>query len=147
MKKIYWVGIVVVSFLIGISVFYLVNNFVRGRVEHKVIETLPEENKMEESDAVIIEPPIQLAVAVEDDSEYEDKKIAEEDTEEYEYIVGVLDGYITVFYREEVEGTNVKEITESPASALSKDEQVNLRQGIKIRNEMELMRVLEDYGS
>jgi hypothetical protein len=63
------------------------------------------------------------------------------------YILGVLDGQITVFYKNPVNGSNIKEITSAPVSALPPEERQKLLDGVEIESETELMRMLEDYGS
>jgi hypothetical protein len=63
------------------------------------------------------------------------------------YILGVLDGQITVFYKNPVNGSNIKEITSAPVAALPREEQQKLLDGVEIETEDELMRMLEDYGS
>ena len=63
------------------------------------------------------------------------------------YIVGVKDGYIAVFYQFPVNGTNLKEITDTPVSALSARERQRLEDGIEITGEAALARIMEDYGS
>ena len=63
------------------------------------------------------------------------------------YVVGVVDGQIAVFYKNPVNGTNIKEITSSPVGALPREEQQKLLDGIEVGTETELMRMLEDYGS
>lgn len=63
------------------------------------------------------------------------------------YIVGVQDGYVSVFYQNPVNGTALKEITNTPVTALSGEEQSRLAQGVLVSGEEELIRVLEDYSS
>lgn len=74
-----------------------------------------------------------------------EKKINARSTERY--TVGVLNGYVTVFYDEEVDGSRVKEQTEIPVDALSEDEMSRLIAGIRVIGEEQLLKVLEDYGS
>ena len=146
MKKIHWIALVVFSLMVGISTFYLINDFVREHSRDKIVVSEPSEGVPIEKAEVIVESP--EAFAFESPPEElmaKSESIADE--EDYEYIVGASGGYITIFYREEVNGDNIKEITENPVNSLSKDEQINLRQGIKIKNDLELMRVMEDYGS
>ncbi len=63
------------------------------------------------------------------------------------YILGEFGGYVAVFYKEEMNGTSIKEITDTPISSLNKTEQNNLKAGIYIKNEEQLVKALEDYGS
>lgn len=63
------------------------------------------------------------------------------------YILGEYEGYIAVFYQKEINGVNLKEITDTPVNSLSEEEQARLREGIRIEGNDELMKVLEDYGS
>ena len=63
------------------------------------------------------------------------------------YIVGVHEGYIAVFYATEVNGTNLKEITDMPVSSFPDDEQERLYSGIHVAGNDELVKVMEDYGS
>ncbi|MBE6011148.1 MAG: hypothetical protein E7234_01150 [Lachnospiraceae bacterium] len=63
------------------------------------------------------------------------------------YIVGVQDGYVAVFYNEAIDGAKIKEITDTPVSALPEDERQKLLDGISISGEEALMRLLEDYTS
>lgn len=63
------------------------------------------------------------------------------------YTLGVYEGFIAVFYDDEVNGTNLREITNTPINALSPEEQEKLRQGIQIKGDEDLYRALEDYGS
>lgn len=63
------------------------------------------------------------------------------------YIVGEQDGYVAVFYEEEINGINLHEVTDTPISSLSKEEQVRLNDGIFVLGDSELAKVLEDYGS
>lgn len=63
------------------------------------------------------------------------------------YVVGEKDGYIAVFYEQEQNGVNLKEITSIPVDALSEEERLRLTQGIKVIGKDSLARVLEDYSS
>jgi hypothetical protein len=63
------------------------------------------------------------------------------------YVVGVVDGQIAVFYKNPVNGTNIKEITGAPVAALPREEQEKLLDGVEVGSETELIRMLEDYGS
>ena len=61
------------------------------------------------------------------------------------YIIGVHEGYIAVFY--DTENYAIKELTNRPISALSEDEQIRLKEGIRVVGNEELMRALEDFSS
>ena len=63
------------------------------------------------------------------------------------YTIGILDGFITVFYDEEVDGSRVKEQTEIPVDALSAEEISRLTSGIRVIGEEQLIKALEDYAS
>lgn len=63
------------------------------------------------------------------------------------YVVGEKDGYITVFYEEEIEGMSVKEITGIPVDGLSEDDLFRLSEGIKVIGKDSLARTLENYSS
>jgi hypothetical protein len=74
-----------------------------------------------------------------------EKRINARHTERY--TIGVLDGYVTVFYDEEINGSRIKEQTEIPVDALSEDELLRLVTGIRVVGEEQLLKVLEDYSS
>lgn len=61
------------------------------------------------------------------------------------YIIGVHEGYIAVFY--DNENYAIKELTNRPISALAEDEQKRLKEGIRVVGNEELMRALEDFSS
>lgn len=63
------------------------------------------------------------------------------------YIVGVQDGFVAVFYTEAMDGAKIKEVTDTPISALPKEDQKKLLEGISISGDDALIRLLEDYGS
>lgn len=63
------------------------------------------------------------------------------------YTVGERGGYVAVFYKKEINGDNLKEITNMPVSALPVEEQERLEKGIDVSGENELHKILEDYGS
>ena len=66
------------------------------------------------------------------------------DIQRRNYIIGVVDGFIAVFYDN---GSFVKELTNRPVAALAEEEQERLIEGIKVRGNDELMRALEDFSS
>lgn len=63
------------------------------------------------------------------------------------YIVGEYDGFVAVFYEEEIDGTNLKEITDTPVSTLPLEEQAMLKDGIYVEGNENLMKVIQDYES
>jgi hypothetical protein len=63
------------------------------------------------------------------------------------YVIGSLDGYIAVFYKNEINGNNLKEITDTPVSLLPIEIQEQLLKGINVVGEDSLNRMLEDYES
>ncbi len=63
------------------------------------------------------------------------------------YILGIQDGFVAVFYKESIDGTNLKEITDKPVSSLTLEEQANLIKGIEITGDEQLHKILEDYMS
>lgn len=63
------------------------------------------------------------------------------------YIIGEYEGYVAVFYEKEINGTKLKEITDIPIESLTKDEQEQIKKGIKITGKDELMKFLENYDS
>lgn len=74
------------------------------------------------------------------------RKLVNEESEEH-YIVGQKDGYITVFYDKEKDGTNIHEITDISVEGLSETEKVLLNDGIYVIGQENLSKILEDYGS
>lgn len=66
---------------------------------------------------------------------------------EQQYIIGEYEGYVAVFYAEEIEGIILKELTSMPVSALSEDERLRLSEGIVITGNDELIRAMESYES
>lgn len=63
------------------------------------------------------------------------------------YIIGEYDGYIAIYYEKEINGTNLKEITDISLEGLPKEEQEKIKNGIKITGKDELMKFMESYGS
>ena len=70
-----------------------------------------------------------------------------EDQAVQRYIIGVMDGYVSVFYQQPDHGTTLKEVTDTLVSALHEDEQQRLIEGVTVVGEEELIRILQDYGS
>ena len=62
-----------------------------------------------------------------------------------DFIIGIHEGYIAVFYNDEHNA--IKELTTRPISALAPEEQERLFEGIRVTGNEELMRALEDFGS
>ncbi|MCD8215369.1 MAG: hypothetical protein LUC97_07005 [Clostridiales bacterium] len=61
------------------------------------------------------------------------------------YVLGVYEGYVAVFRKNEFSEDKVKEITETPVSALPETEQKRLSAGIDFYGDEELARILQDY--
>ncbi len=64
------------------------------------------------------------------------------------YVLGVHDGYVAVFKKNEYDPTDaktVRQITETPVSSLPETEQKRLLNGIDFYGDAELIRILEDY--
>ena len=80
------------------------------------------------------------------DKEVVMRKIVEEDKEK-SFIVTQKDGYIAVYYQNEDEGNSLYEITGTPVSTLTHDEQVRLNDGIIVKGEYELAKILAEYNS
>jgi len=64
------------------------------------------------------------------------------------YILGVYNGYIAVYYENTENGEpTLKEVTDRHISALSDNEAEALIQGVSVTSDDELFRLLQDYGS
>ena len=74
------------------------------------------------------------------------RKNLEEKSNQY-YILSEQNGYIAVFYKFPVNGTNLKEITSTHINALPPEEKARIATGIEVEGENALMKILEDYGS
>ncbi len=61
------------------------------------------------------------------------------------YVLGVYDGYVAVFRKNEYEEDKVKQVTETPAASLPEAEQKRLSKGIDFYGDSELIRILQDY--
>lgn len=69
-------------------------------------------------------------------------------TNKQNYVLGVKDGYVAVFYQEKnLSGLKLKEITNTPINSLSLDEQKRLNGGIKVSGEDKLILIMQDYES
>lgn len=64
-----------------------------------------------------------------------------------QYIVGIKDGYVAVFYDSAQKSDNVKEVTATPINSLTPDEQIKLKEGVYVSGRDNLIKILEDYGS
>ena len=74
------------------------------------------------------------------------RKIVEEKNEE-SFIVTQKDGYIAVYYEDKDEGRTLYEITETPISTLTHEEQIRINDGIIVKSEYELAKILAEYNS
>ena len=69
-------------------------------------------------------------------------------TNKQNYILGVKNGYVAVFYQEKnLDGLKLKEVTNTPISSLSLEEQKRLNIGIKVSGEDKLVLIMQDYES
>jgi len=63
------------------------------------------------------------------------------------YVIGVSDGRVAVFYLEITDGTYIKEITDIPVIGLPYEEQLRLEQGISITGDEKLTLAMQNYDS
>jgi len=63
------------------------------------------------------------------------------------YVLGVKDNYVAVYQKTNTGSVSLKEVTATPISSLSIDEQNKLISGITVQNDNQLAKMLEDYGS
>ena len=63
------------------------------------------------------------------------------------FILGIENGYVAVFYKEANNEVVLQDVTRTPVSSLSIDEQIRLKEGIIISDENRLIKALEDFGS
>lgn len=63
------------------------------------------------------------------------------------YILGENDGYLAVFYEDAEKNIHLQERTDMPLSALSADDAMQIRAGLRILGEENLAKVLSDYLS
>lgn len=70
------------------------------------------------------------------------KSLAEKNEDGY-FILGEKEGYICVFYQ----NGDIREVTQTPLTALPTSEQKKLRKGIKVYGEDNLIKMLEDFTS
>ena len=66
---------------------------------------------------------------------------------EAQYVLGVKDNYVAVYQKSNTGKVSLKEITATPVSSLSADEQNKLMTGINVKSDDHLAKMLEDYGS
>jgi len=73
------------------------------------------------------------------------KEILQKDRQHY--LVKEYNGFIAVFYNENIDGQKLKEIISTPVSSLPEAERVRLSSGILVQGENALIRLLEDFES
>ncbi len=74
------------------------------------------------------------------------RKIVDEKKED-SFTITQKDGYIAVYYEDEEKGKTLYQITETPVSVLTQEEQVRLNDGIIVKGEYELSKILAEYTS
>ncbi len=74
------------------------------------------------------------------------RKIVDE-KKENSFIITQKDGYIAVYYEDENKGEILYQMTETPISVLTQEEQVRLNDGIIVKGEYELTKILAEYTS
>lgn len=65
----------------------------------------------------------------------------------HNYIISEYEGLIAVFYAQPIDGEKIMEITNTPVNSLPEEEQVKIKNGIKIKGENELIKCMENYES
>jgi hypothetical protein len=63
------------------------------------------------------------------------------------FVVKEHEGFVAVFYETDTGGELLREITETPVSALPETARERLRAGIRVTGEEALAKILQDYGS
>lgn len=63
------------------------------------------------------------------------------------YIIREYDGYVAVFFEQPVDGVSLRELTDTPISSLTEEEQAKLKIGISILGEEALINAMENYES
>lgn len=63
------------------------------------------------------------------------------------YIIGEYEGFVAVFYEQPVDGVSLRELTDTPISSLSEEDQTKLKIGISVYGDEALMNALENYES
>ena len=63
------------------------------------------------------------------------------------YVIGEYNGLIAVYYKEDIDGMKLKEITDIPVRSLPENEQADIRDGIYVVGNDNLAKALSDYGS
>lgn len=66
---------------------------------------------------------------------------------EERYIIGEYNGFVAVFYEQPIDGVSLRELTDTPVSSLTKEDQNKLKIGISIFGDEALMKALQDYES
>lgn len=74
------------------------------------------------------------------------RKIVDE-KKENSFLITQKDGYIAVYYEDENKGEILYQMTETPISVLTQEEQVRLNDGIIVKGEYELTKILAEYTS
>ena len=74
------------------------------------------------------------------------RKIVDE-KKENSFTITQKDGYIAVYYEDENKGKILYQMTETPISVLTQEEQVRLNDGIVVKGEYELTKILAEYTS
>ena len=64
-----------------------------------------------------------------------------------QYIIGEYNGLLAVYYQKPIDGVSLKELTNIPISSLPSEEQKNLKEGIYVSGNENLLKALSDYGS
>lgn len=63
------------------------------------------------------------------------------------YVLGIKDGFIAVFYKESINGTILKELTDTPIDSLTEEDLSRLQAGIEVSGEDKLIKLLQDFES
>lgn len=63
------------------------------------------------------------------------------------YIIDEYDGNLAVYYRDSVDKKRLKEITNIPMDSLSEDEKNYIKDGLYVKGEEEVAKIIENYGS
>ena len=63
------------------------------------------------------------------------------------YVIGIFEGYVAVFYANEITSSGIREVTDTPLISLPPAEQERLRKGIIVSGEENLVRAMQDFGS
>jgi hypothetical protein len=120
---------------VGFSIYQLNRRGETGIVEVNAAEILTEAEKGALARPSVMEP---IGAVV---------SLTEKPTEAHRYVLSIFDGYVTVFFAAENGKQEIMQKTSTPVSVLSEEEQHRLADGIKIVNDEQLARILQDYGS